>query len=100
MKHETKPNELEHDALKKVFESYLDHDIYDLDSLASWCQRSSSNPLRVTFKQQLSAAIEHSGLLSPQIFESWTNVSIDGQAEMQSLLKSIWNECFPREAIP
>jgi len=99
MKHDIKSGELELSALKKIFEAYLDHDVDDLETLVAWCRRPADSPQRMQFKQQLRTAIDRPGLLSPQTFESWTNVSMDDQPEMQKRLQTIWNECFPGEAI-
>ncbi len=83
-----------------MISAYLDHDTYLLEKLALWCRNASpASQLAVEFKQQLSAALEHPGLVNPQTYEKWTGEDMEAQGDVQERLKEIWNTCFPEEAI-
>lgn len=80
-----------------MFESLLDHDPYDMKSLAEWCQRPYET--QRAFKQQLLACIHQPGLLPAETYEQWTNLGVEDQDDLQRELKVIWNTCYPDEKL-
>lgn len=87
--------------LRSILGAYLNIEDYDLDGLSEWCGKADFTIPRVReFKEQLLAAVKQPGLVTPQVYQSWTaNRDFATQEELQEHLKEVWNACFPAEAI-
>ncbi len=87
--------------LEKILTTYLLGETYDLDGLASWCQKAYPEIMSCCeFRKQLLDAINQKGLVSPKTYERWTDdESYPTQEMLQRHFKEIWNACFPDEAV-
>ena len=89
------------DALENTLGAYLIIEDYDIDDLAGWCRKYwPAAPRAREFKEQLRAAIQQPGLVSPQTYRSWTaDPRFPTQEQLQEHLKEVWMACFPGEAV-
>lgn len=88
-------------ALQEMISSHLDIEAYAFDELTDWCRKSwPASQLARDFKEQLRAAIDAPGMITPKIYRSWTNDdNLETQEKVNSRLKELWNACFPDEPI-
>ncbi len=88
-------------TLQRILQSNLLVEAYDPEDLADWCVKSypALESCR-EFREQLLAAIQHPGLISPETYELWTlDERFPTQEQLQVHFKDIWNMCFPDDTI-
>ncbi|WP_172683313.1 hypothetical protein [Verrucomicrobium spinosum] len=86
------------DVLAKLIKGHFDVEYYPLEEFGAW-MRSRDLPadhkeVQRLFREQLQAAIEDVGLVSPRDFERWTNVDAEDQSAVQHHLQELWDVCF------
>lgn len=86
-------------ALEHLLSGHLNVEVWDPQDLGEWCQRSQPrSALVLEFKRLLAMALDQPGLVTPLMYEAWTDDSApDTQAKLQTLFQDLWNLCFPEE---
>lgn len=85
--------------LRDILEVNLHVETGFLQELAQWCKDSLPSHASFSevqaFKKQLLNALNEPGVVTPELYESWTDDdSYPTQEAVQQRLQEIWNACF------
>ena len=84
-------------VLHQTLSLYLNPNAYDIECMARWVRGTkpaAGMEEAQAFKEELREALDHPGVVTPQLYESWTGEDMDDQDAVQNRLKEVWDWCF------
>ncbi|WP_157211091.1 hypothetical protein [Verrucomicrobium spinosum] len=91
-------------ALESIVSTFLNADATYLQGARDWARSKElsepSREKRDAFKVELEQALVEPYPVSPQLFERWTDESVETQEEVQERLQELWNVCFGEPESP